>query len=235
MSEIDFSLILACYNEGPTLLQSLERIKEVLDNTRYTWEMICINDASKDNTLKEIQEFAKKRPNIKIFNHKENIGRGGTVAEGIFQSQGRVVGFIDVDLEVSPVYIPELIRAIDKGVDIAMGNRIELGGLSAFTRWIASKVYTILVHLLLDLPFKDTETGYKFFSRRKILPVLKETENKKWFFDTEIIARSYRKRLKIKEIPVLYIRRPEKQSTINLIPDSLEYLKSILMFRAKML
>lgn len=235
MDKIDFSLILACYNEGSTLPKSLERIKEVLDNTRYTWEIICINDASKDNTLKEIQEFAKNRPNIKVFNHIINVGRGGTVAEGIFQSQGRVAGFIDVDLEVSPVYIPEFIRAIDKGIDIAMGNRIELGGLSAFTRWVASKAYISLVHLLLGLPFKDTETGYKFFNRKKILPVLKETENKKWFFDTEIIARSHYKKLKIKEIPVLYIRRPEKQSTINLIPDSLEYLKSILMFRAKML
>ncbi|MDO8503218.1 MAG: glycosyltransferase family 2 protein [bacterium] len=231
MSKIDFSLVLACYNEGPTLTRSLEKIEEVLENTRYGWEMICIDDASKDNTFKHLLKFAKGNSNVKALSHKKNVGRGGTVAEGMKMAKGRVIGYIDVDLENSPVYIPEFIREIDRGADVAIATRIEVGGMSAFAKYIAGHIYIILTRVLLGLNFKDTEAGYKFFNRRKILPVLKKVEDKRWFFDTEIVARSFRAGLKIREIPILCIMRREKKSTVNLIPDSIEYLKKILLFK----
>ena len=89
----------------------------------------------------------------------------------------------------------------------------------------------MLATFILDLKFKDTEAGYKFFNRKKILPILEKTKDKHWFFDTEIVARSYWSGLKIKEIPVLFIRRNDKASTVRLIPDTYAYLKALWNFK----
>jgi len=232
MSKLDFSLVLACYNEGPTLTWSLEKVNEVLENTKYKWEVICINDASRDKTLEHLKKYSKKNKKFRVFNHEKNVGRGGTVSEGMQLARGRVVGYIDVDLENSPVYIPEFIREIDRGAaDVVVGNRIEVGGMRRFFKYIAGNVYKLVVRFLLNVNLHDTEAGYKFFNREKILPVLKKVEDKKWFFDTEICVRSVDAGLDVREIPILCVMRPEKVSTINLIPDSIEFLRRIIAFR----
>lgn len=227
----DLSLIIATYNEGPTLLSSLREIKKTLDRTKIKWEMICIDDCSKDSSFKVTKKFAKGKHNISVTFHEKNVGRGGTVVEGIKMAKGKVVGFIDVDLEVSPVYIPQFVEAIEDGYNVAIATRIYKESLSTVARWISSKIYVFLVRHILQINYKDTEAGYKFFNRRKILKVLKKVKNKGWFFDTEIITRSHLAKLKIKEIPVLFLRRPEKKSTVRLIPDSIDYIKGLIKLK----
>lgn len=231
MNKYDLSLIVPCYNEGNTLIHSLDKIIGMLKDTPYSWEMICIDDKSQDETAKIIEEFSKGRKNVRAYFHKKNVGRGGTVAEGMRKSQGKIVGFIDVDLEVSPIYIPEFMRAINKGFDVAIGKRIYKENFLSFPRYIASRIYVSLVKRLLGLNFEDTEAGYKFFQREKILPGLKKVKDKSWFFDTEIVARSYWQGLKIVSIPVLFLRRKDKESTVRLIPDTVKYIKSLWNFK----
>jgi len=226
--KIDLSLILACYNEGPTFLWSLKEIKKVLDRTKISWEIICIDDRSKDNSFKVAKKFAKFQANVFAFLHEKNLGRGGTVAEGFKMARGKVVGFIDVDLEVSPIYIPEFVEAIQDGADVVIATRFYKESLTTLVRWVSTKVYIFLVQQVLGVNYKDTEAGYKFFNKKKILKILKKVKNKGWFFDTEIVIRSHLAHLKIKEIPVLFLRRPEKQSTVRLIPDSIDYLKALI-------
>lgn len=227
MSQIDVSLVLACYNEGPTLQNSLDTIVEVLDSTKYTWEILCIDDCSKDDTQSILRNYVQDKQNISFSAHTVNVGRGGTVMEGLRKSQGRVVGFIDVDLEVSPVYIPEFVRQVDKGADIVIATRVYKEQLFSIMRWLASKVYLKTVQLLFGLAFKDTEAGYKFFNRASILPVLDKVVDKRWFFDTEIILRGLSAGLMIKEVPVLFLRRDDKQSTVRLFRDSIDYLVAL--------
>lgn len=229
--KIDFSLILACYNEGRTLTNSLKEIKETLDDLSISWEVICIDDASLDLTPKTLSNFCKSDKRFKLLVHSINVGRGGTVKEGMLYAKGSIVGYIDVDLEVSADYIPRFIREIKKGNDLVLAVRIYKEELTTVARWISSKIYSFMVTYLLDISVSDTEAGYKFFKRDKILKILEKTKDNKWFFDTEIIARSLRARLKIKEIPVLFIRRKEKKSTVRLIPDSINYLRAIWRFK----
>ncbi len=222
-----FSLVLACYNEGPTFLASLKKLRELLEDLPYGYEIICIDDASKDETLHTLTKFAKPYKNIRVISHKNNVGRGGTVKEGILMAKGKFVGYIDVDLEISAIYIPDFIRTLKKGADVVIAQRVYQENIGSMPRWLASKLYIILVRHLLDLPFKDTEAGYKFFKRSTIIAVLKRTRDKKWFFDTEIIARSHKSKLVIEEIPVLFMRRADKKSTVRLIPDTIAYIKAI--------
>ena len=114
---------------------------------------------------------------------------------------------------------------------MVIATRIYKESLTSLNRWILSKGYNLLITKMLDLNIKDTEAGFKFFNRKKILPILKTVKDKKWFFDTEIIARAKTKKLKIVEIPVLFLRRHDKKSTVRIIPDILAYLKAIYLFK----
>ncbi len=231
MNKYDLSLIIPCYNEGKTLIQSLNKIIGILKDTPYSWEMICIVDKSKDGTANTIREFSTDKKNIRAYFHKKNIGRGGTVVDGIKKAKGKIVGFIDVDLEVSPIYIPEFVRTINSGFDVAIGKRIFKENIFSLPRYLASRIYVFLVNKLLNLNFEDTEAGYKFFLREKILPIIKDIKDKGWFFDTEIIARCYWHNLRVVSIPILFLRRKDKESTVRLIPDAVKYIKSIWHFK----
>lgn len=230
----DVSLILTGYNEGSVLADNIKKVEEILSGTRYSWELILIDDKSSDDTPYVFKEFAKGKKNVSVYLHQENIGRGGTVVEGIENARGRIVGYVDIDLELSPVHIPEFIRSIEGGNDLAIATRIYRVGWNNLIRTIISNGYIYIAKAILGMSFEDTEAGYKFFNRERILPVLKKVKDKRWFFDTEIVLRSAKKGLKIVELPVIFIRNPEKKSSVKLFRDSFLYICNLKRFRKEL-
>ena len=232
MNKYDVSLILACYNEAEIFNDSVKRIINTLNQTDYTWEIIFVEDKSQDNTVALIKQALKtyKRQNLSAIYHQRNLGRGQTVVDGFKKAQGKLVGFIDIDLEIGEWYLPNFFSVLEKDIDVVSAWRIYDFKLWALPRWLGSKGYVWIRKLLLGLPFQDTEGGYKFFKRAKLLPLLKKVKHQGWFFDTEIMALCHKYHLKVKEIPVAFIRRSEKTSTVKLIPDTLDYLSNLAIF-----
>lgn len=231
MSKLFLSLILPLYNEGPTLEQSLKKIYQSMQKIRKKWEVILLEDKSTDDTLKKVQKLLPNLKNTRLICHKKNEGRGKTVSDGIKAAEGVYCGFLDVDLEVSSDYIPLFVQELEQGFDMVVGKRFYEKNLKAITRVITSIGYKLIVHSLLHLPIDDTEAGYKFFERKKILSVLPKIKNTGWFWDTEVCSKAYWANLKISQVPVLFVRKPEKKSTVRLIPDTWDYLKNIYNFR----
>jgi glycosyltransferase AglD len=228
-----FSLVLALYNEGSVFQTDVERIVKELKKIKKPWEIIFVEDKSNDDTKKTLKKLLPKIPNAKAIYHTQNQGRGKTVTDGILETRGDVVGFLDVDLEVAETYIPLFIKEIEHGVDMAVGRRFYENSLHSLTRVITSRGYSLIVKTLLHIPIKDTETGYKFFKREKILAILPQIEDKGWFWDTEICARAVYAGLKVTEIPVLFIRREDKKSTVRIIPDTWDYFVKVIRFTLK--
>ncbi len=235
MIDLDVSIIIACYNEEDILEENVREIQRVMGQTIYSYELIFIDDASEDKTRDLIIEITKNNPNMQYYFHKKNIGRGGTVIDGIKMAKGKIVGFLDIDLEVHARYIPSTIDAINSGYDVATGYRFYKVSLHpvSFLRHVLSIWYRRLAGLLLGLPLEDTETGYKFFNREKILPIIEKTENTRWFWDTEVMVLSYYGGLKIKEIPCLFIRRPDKKTSVKIFRDSFDYFFELWKFNKK--
>ncbi len=235
MNQYDFSLVLACYNESEIFKTSVKKIIHVLDQTDYTYEIIFVDDHSQDNTASLIKKALKKysRHHLKAYFHSKNMGRGQTVIDGFNKAKGQIVGFIDIDLETGEWYLPKFITEIEQGADVASAWRIYDLTFWGLPRWIASKGYVMLRKLLLGLPYQDTEGGYKFFKRAKLLPLLKKVKHQGWFFDTEIMALSSKSKLKVKEIPVAFVRNKQKTSTVKLLPDSIKYLKDLIKYSIK--
>jgi len=230
------SLVLACYNEAEHLERSFEEIRETLDQTTWPYEIIFVDDVSRDRTRDILRSILASHPkhDLKLILHEKNKGRGATVSDGFRAACGEVTGYIDVDLEVHCRYIPSLVRAIDKGADVATLRRIYAFQIGSLDRYFMSRGYSWLVRRVLDLPFRDTETGYKFFRRATVLPLLDEIRDGGWFWDTEFMARAERRGLKVVEIPGAYIRRDDKTSTVSGMSDSFEYFLRLVRFRREL-
>jgi glycosyltransferase involved in cell wall biosynthesis len=227
------SVVLACYNEEEILLSSFAEIRDTLEGLGRPYEIVFVDDVSRDRTRQLISEIVAAHPGtaIQVVLHERNRGRGATVTDGFRAAKGDVVGYLDVDLEVHARYIPSLVRAIEQGADVATVRRIYAFQIRSLDRYLMSRGYSFLVRRLLDLPVHDTETGYKFFRRERLLPVLDEIEDGGWFWDTEFMARASRRGLRLVEIPGAYVRRSDKTSTVSGVRDSVEYFRKLLRFR----
>jgi glycosyltransferase AglD len=232
-SALDLSLVIACYNEEYELADSVRQVVEILDSARWSWEIIFVDDVSRDRTRALIDQLIAQYPdkNFRKLFHDHNAGRGRTVTDGFHMAYGRFMGYIDIDLEVHARYIPSMLLALEHGADVATAHRIYKVQPRLLNRFIASQGYAHLMRWLLGVYLKDTETGYKFFNRERVLPLLDQVENERWFWDTEIMVRAALTGLTIREIPCLFIRRYDKQSTVNVIADSIDYFKNLWRFR----
>lgn len=230
------SLVLACYNEDQHLEASFAEIRETLEQTSWPFEVIFVDDVSRDRTREILREIVAAHPDLdlRVILHETNQGRGRTVTDGFRAARGTIAGYLDVDLEVHARYVPSLVRAIEQGADIATVRRIYALQVRALDRYFMSRGYSFLVRRVLGLPFHDTETGYKFFRRDRVLPLLDEVEDAGWFWDTEFMARAARRGLEVTEIPGAYVRREDKTSTVRGVRDSVLYFRQLLRFRRKL-
>lgn len=233
-SELDLSLVIPCYRETEHLESSFQILKDTLEYLRIQYEVIFVEDASGDGTLEIVQKLSDDNPTAvgRVITHQTNQGRGQTVMDGIRAARGRVVGFIDIDLEVSPHYIGPCVMPILKDrADVVIGRRVYLFSLLAAHRYFMSKFYLGLVKAILGISCNDTETGYKFFLREKVLPLLDQCKDKRWFWDTEIMIRVHEAGLRSLEIPCLFQRRLDKTSTVKIFSDSLISLRKLIEYR----
>lgn len=228
------SLVIACYNEEHTLLQSFAEIRDTLLELHKPFEVLFVDDVSRDATRRLLEQIVgeHRELDLKVILHDVNKGRGATVSDGFRAARGEITGYLDVDLEVHSRYISSLVRAIEKGADVATVRRIYAFQVRHLDRYVMSRGYSWLVRTLLNTRLHDTETGYKFFRRERLLPVLDATTDPGWFWDTEFMIRAERQGLKIQEIPGAYVRRSDKASTLHGLRDSIDYFVRLLRFRA---
>ncbi len=230
------SLVLACYNEEEVLEGSFPEIRETLLDFGRPFEILFVDDCSRDRTREILAALVEKNRDldIRVLLHERNKGRGATVTDGFKAARGEIAGYIDVDLEVHSRYIPSLVRAIQNGADVATLRRIYAFQVRALDRYFMSRGYSWLVSKALGTRVQDTETGYKFFRREKLLPILDATKDPGWFWDTEFMVRAERAGLSIREIPGAYVRRWDKTSKVSGLSDSLAYARRLRAFRKEL-
>jgi glycosyltransferase involved in cell wall biosynthesis len=232
----EVSVVLACYNEEPHLAASFAEIVATMDEWRRPYEIVFVDDCSRDRTRQVIESLAASHPQVatQVLLHETNRGRGATVTDGFRAARGPITGYLDVDLEVHSRYIPSLVRAIEQGADVAVVRRIYAFQVRSLDRYVMSRGYSFLVRRMLGVPFHDTESGYKFFRRHALLPVLDAIEDPGWFWDTEFMVRAAREGLRVAEVPGAYMRRYDKASTVKGLRDSAEYFLKLARFRRRL-
>lgn len=231
----EISVVVACYMEEGHLVDSVAQLTATLAEIGKSYELIFIEDKSSDNTAEVIRGLVAGHANRRAIYHEQNVGRGGTVTEGFLAAKGRIVGFLDIDLEVHCRFLPSVLQAIEDGADGATAYRHYNVGWRPTTlmRHILSSGYRWLFSKVFDMPFKDPETGFKFFVRKKIVDVAGATQDVGWFWDSEIMILAHQAGLKLVEVPCRFERRADKASTVRVIHDVWAYLVAIRKFQKR--
>lgn len=232
----DLTVVVACYQEASHLRASVAELTATLDALGRSYDVLFVEDASKDDTAAIVRELVAADPRRRAIYHTKNVGRGGTVTEGFLAARGRLVGFLDIDLEVHCRFLPSVLAAIDAGADGATAFRgYDTSWRPTFLlRQLLSKGYRWLFRRTFAVPFRDPETGFKFFVRERIEPVVRRTQDRAWFWDSEIMVLAHRAGLRIVEVPCRFERRADKQSTVRIVRDVWRYLVAMRDFRRRL-
>lgn len=232
---MDLSLVLACYRDEAQLVRNVQSIQNYLAATNLAYEIVFVEDASPDATAVEVRAAvawlqSKQVPTSAIF-HAENRGRGKSVQGGMLVAKGRVVAYVDVDLEnVLDGLLPSYLKIRDREADVIVGKRHFEKRKVRLIRWIVSAGYRFLRQRVMSLPVSDTEAGFKVFARDAILPILPRMENEGWFWDTEIVVRAVDAGLKVCEHPIIFLCDQDKQSTVSVFRDSWTHFMDLARF-----
>ncbi len=234
MSHPDISIIIPCYKEAPHLEASVASVVFVMSQIRYSYELVFVEDCSPDSTKDVLKRLELRLSNAVFVYHSKNEGRGKTVMDGFRASSGRVVGFLDIDLEVAPSYLPHVVGILmqDKA-DVVSGMRHFAADwkFTPILRLILSLGYRKLFSFFLDIPVKDPETGYKFFRRECFETLAERVFNPGWFWDSEVMAQAYLGGYRISELPCLFLRRADKQTTVNIVSYTIRHFRELLNYR----
>ena len=139
------SIIIPCYNEEKTVETIYVAITDTMDMLpQYDYEILFINDGSKDNTLPILENIAKEDSKIKVISFSRNFGHQAAVTAGLKFITGDCAVIIDADLQDPPELIPDMVKEWEKGYDVIYGKRKKRDGESAFKLLTAKAFYQTL-------------------------------------------------------------------------------------------
>jgi undecaprenyl-phosphate 4-deoxy-4-formamido-L-arabinose transferase len=204
------SVVVPVYNESANLGALWGRLKPVLDGLGRQWEVIFVDDGSRDDSLQMLRHMAAgEGGRVRVVELARNFGQHSAILAGFRESKGDVVVTLDADLQNPPEEIPRLVGAIDDGNDVVGGWRSERQDQGY--RKFASKLHNRLTSLMVGVPMHDYGCMLRAY-RRHIVDTVIECDEKAAFVPA--LANSFAKR--VAEIPVAHAERVSGQSKYNL-------------------
>lgn len=210
LNDITYSIVIPAYNEGERLGATLEKVLGYLREQGWgaEVEVIVVNDGSRDNTAELVRGFAEKNPVLRLVENPGNRGKGYSVRNGMLNARGEVVVFSDADLSSPIEEMPKLLEALAGGADVAIGSRWLRTELQtrrqSLHRQLFGRVFNFLLRIILGLQFKDTQCGFKAFTRRAAQTILPLQRIERWGFDPEILFLARKFGFRVKEVAVLW-------------------------------
>ena len=210
MKNITYSIVIPAYNEGTRLGATLEKVLAYVHERGWNAEVevIVVNDGSRDNTADLVRGFAARDPVLRLVENPGNRGKGYAVRNGMLNARGEIVVFSDADLSSPIEEMPKLLAALEAGADIAIGSRWLRAELQtqrqSLLRQLAGRIFNALNRIILGLRFKDTQCGFKAFTRRAAQTILPLQRIERWGFDPEILFLARKFGFRVEEVAVLW-------------------------------
>ncbi|WP_076177273.1 glycosyltransferase family 2 protein [Clostridium botulinum] len=170
INKIVYSIIVPLYNEELVIDESYRRLKAVMDSTKENYEIIFINDGSRDSTKEKADNICKKDEKIKLVNFSRNFGHQAAITAGMDVSRGRAIVVIDADLQDPPEVILKMIEKWKDGYEVIYGKRAKREGEGFFKKFTAGMFYRLLKNITnIDIP---VDTGDFRLIDRKVCDTL---------------------------------------------------------------
>jgi glycosyltransferase involved in cell wall biosynthesis len=229
---LKLSIIIPLYNESNTVIKVLEKLIK-LDFPDYInyWEIIVVNDNSKDNSKELVESFISKFDNIILLNHNANMGKGKSIRTGAEKMKGDVLLIQDADLELYPEDIPRMLNAMKElGVLFVNGSRYMPGvirPLYAYNRYLGNKFFSFLTSLLINVKITDMACGYKLITKDLYDQI--DPQEDRFAIEAELMLKALKiQRNIITEVPVRYFPRNKGEGKKLKNSDTLKVLWKII-------
>jgi len=224
------SIIIPAKDEEKRLPHFLRKVIDYCRQSVHSYEIIIVDDGSKDQTAKVSLTFQKEFPSLKVTSLERNHGKGYAVKQGFFAALGEIVLFLDADGSTSPEEIERHLHWLQEGYDIVIGSRVLSDGQSqvkalTYRKWMGG-IFNFLVSRLLIKDIKDTQCGFKMFRSSLIPAIFGRLYLEGFGFDLEVLYLAQKMNLRVKEVAVNWSH--VDGSKINLIKDSLQMFWNII-------
>ncbi len=176
---VRISVVVPLYNEEENIDALFRRLLAVLEALNTSYEVICVNDGSRDNTLKNLVEYHQRYPQIKVVNLSRNFGKDIAMSAGIDYSQGMAVIPIDADLQDPPELIAEMIEKWHEGYDVVYASRRVRIGESWFKRFSAEGFYQV-INKLSRVSIPPNTGDFRLIDRRVVESIKKMPERQRF-------------------------------------------------------
>lgn len=235
------SVVLTNYNESPNIQSGvLDELVTYLRRQKFTWELVMVDDGSTDDTLSLLRQFSHKISNVRVIGNP-HMGKAAGVITGALAATGEHILFTDVDQATPIDEFDKFISQFTAGAQVIIGSRANRKGAPLF-RQILAYGQVLMRLLILRLPFKDTQCGFKAFTRQaalQIFTIMKSIHPLKPVsgpsvnpgFDLELLYLGRKLGYKIVEVPVTWHYKTSER--VNFVDGVISGIKEMLIVRLR--
>ncbi len=237
MSSPQISIVIPAYNEGARIEVALNRVLSCVYDRQWKAEVLVVDDGSTDDTAEIVLRWMADHPILQLFENPGNRGKGYSVRNGLLQATGEIVMFTDADLSAPIEEAERLFAALDAGADVAIGSRwLEKQRQTKHQplyRRFFGRCYNALTRLVMGLPYKDTQCGFKAFRRSAAQCIFPLQTIERWGFDPEILFIAQKLGFRVVEVPVTWGH--DERSRISYLRDGSQMLREMVEIRSNSL
>jgi glycosyltransferase involved in cell wall biosynthesis len=211
MPNFTLSLIIPCYNEENTIENCIEKVRKINENRDFALELVVVNDCSTDKSAEKLSEISKKYPEIKIFTHEKNLGKGAALRTGLMAATGDYIGIQDADDEYNPFEYLEMLKPLlENKADVVYGSRYlkpDTRRVLYFWHTWMNKTLTAVSNMFTNLDITDMETCYKLFRREAIEQIAPKLKEDRFGFEPEVTTKVAQDGYRVYETAISYYPR----------------------------
>jgi dolichyl-phosphate beta-glucosyltransferase len=229
---VDLSIVIAAYNEEKRLPQTLERYFGYFKTAPHTYEIVIVDDGSRDRTKRVIEELAGIHPELRLLSHFPNRGRGVSIREGVLDAQGEIILETDADGSVDNEAIGRFLEYFKRRpeIDAIFGSRelpdSKVAKRQPWLRVFLGKGFIVLAKILFRLwGTTDFTLGFKMFRKEASQDVFSHQFDSHFLAEAEIVFVSHRRGWHTVELPVTWT--DNRDSRVRPLRDSLRSLKGL--------
>ncbi|OGY57017.1 MAG: hypothetical protein A2Y84_02170 [Candidatus Colwellbacteria bacterium RBG_13_48_8] len=209
------SVVIPAYNESRRIPLTLLDIDKHLSRVEFAYEIVVVNDGSKDDTVRVAEKLTKMVPHLRVIGYERNQGKGCAVKTGMLEARGSYRLFTDSDNSTSIDQFEKILPLLQQGEQVVIGSRDVRGATmdppQPLYRRLFGNLGNLFIQVLLLPGIWDTQCGFKCFSEKAASEIFPLQKINRWGFDVEILALAKRLGYKIKEVPIHWVNDIESK------------------------
>ena len=219
------SVVIPAYNEAKRIVPTLKSVFDYLKKQNYEYEVLVVNDGSKDNTAEIVQSFQSQVSSLKLIDNKQNRGKAKAVQQGMMAAQGDLRLFMDADNATTIDNLDKMLLHINDGYGIVIASigikGAEKIGEEPVYRRLLGQLGNLWIRFWAVPDIHDTQRGFKLFTREVAEKIFPKMLTFGWGFDVELLALARKYGYKIKEVPIVWKNAPDSKVNIWVYPKVL--------------